>query len=127
MKTKLTHVMIERASQLIVAGNTREHTAQALGIHRDTFSHWLTRGKKDSKGPYKELYDAIDKAEAEAVARNVALIQSAAKKSWQAAAWWLERRYPQHFGKKERTEVEMNANVKYVATFAKKKEEGDDS
>lgn len=123
MRLKLTTVMVERAAQLIVAGNTREHTAQALGINVRTFQSWLQRGKNEKRGIKKDLYDAIERAEAEAVARNVALIQTAAKKSWQAAAWWLERRYPQYYGKREKTEMELNANVKYVATFAKKNEE----
>ena len=33
--------------------------------------------------------------------RNVKVIRDAAGKEWQAAAWWLERRRPGDFGKRE--------------------------
>lgn len=47
-----------------------------------------------------ELWDTLKKARAEAIVRNVALIQKAAKAgAWQAAAWWLERVVPEQFGK----------------------------
>ena len=59
---------------------------------------------KCRKGVYFEFFEAIKKAEAQAEARNVAVIQTAARDSWQAAAWWLERKYPQEWGKKERHE-----------------------
>jgi hypothetical protein len=38
-------------------------------------------------------------AEAEAAERLVGLIEERAKEHWQAAAWMLERRHPDLFGK----------------------------
>ena len=38
--------------------------------------------------------------------RNVALIQKAAKDNWQAAAWYLERRYPEDYGRREQHKLE---------------------
>ena len=35
----------------------------------------------------------LEKAEAMAIQRNIGVIQLAAPSSWQAGAWWLERRY----------------------------------
>lgn len=64
----------------------------------------MKRGESSQKGTYFEFFESVKKAEAQAVARNVAVIQSAAKDSWQAAAWWLERKYPQEWGKKDRLE-----------------------
>jgi len=37
-------------------------------------------------------------------ARNVGIIKTAAETTWTAAAWWLERRRPADFGKRERHE-----------------------
>jgi hypothetical protein len=61
---------------------------------------------KDSETPFAEFADAIQKAQADAETRNVALIAKAAQDgTWTAAAWWLERKYPERWGRKERHEV----------------------
>ncbi|PZC52328.1 hypothetical protein LH53_05795, partial [Mesotoga sp. TolDC] len=69
----------------------------------------------------RRLYDSIIKAEGEAIARNIAIIQRAAQDGvWQAAAWFLERRYPNDYARKERLDIQERKNVKYVAEFAGK-------
>jgi hypothetical protein len=73
------------ALEMLRAGNTRSCVRAALKIPPTTWKRWL---KSD------DWRDAMEAAEAEAVARNVAVIQKAAQSQWQAAAWWLERRYP---------------------------------
>lgn len=73
------------ALEMLRAGNTRSCVRTALKIPKTTWQRWL----EDD-----EWRDAVEAAEAEAVARNVAVIQKAAQSQWQAAAWWLERRYP---------------------------------
>ena len=67
------------------------------------------KGRKGGKRNelYVQLFQAVQKAESDAVARNVAVIQTAAKKSWQAAAWWLERRYPEEFATNRRELAEL--------------------
>lgn len=46
------------------------------------------------------LWEDLRKARADAVVRNVALIQKAATNgNWQAAAWWLERSVPDQYAK----------------------------
>ena len=103
-KTKLNPQLQERICQLISAGNYIRTACQAVGISGQTYINWMKRGEKSQKGSYFEFFEAVKKAEAQAIARNVAVIQSAAKETWQAAAWWLERKHPQDWGKKERHE-----------------------
>lgn len=43
--------------------------------------------------------ERVKGAETDAVNRNCMVIMAAAPNHWQAAAWWLERRYPQLFGR----------------------------
>ena len=75
--------------------NIARHAASdRAGISQDTFGRW----RKQSA----DFAEALKKAEAEAIARNVALVQKAAGGSWQAAAWWLERRHPNDFARTER-------------------------
>ena len=43
--------------------------------------------------------------------RNIGLIQKAAEKTWQASAWWLERRYNEEYGKRERIDMKQTHKV----------------
>jgi hypothetical protein len=48
-----------------------------------------------------EFLASVEKAEADAHARNLLLIQTAAQGgTWQAAAWFLERKYPHLYGRR---------------------------
>lgn len=49
--------------------------------------------------------ETVDKAQMECIKRNVVRIQNASKKSWTAAAWWLERKFPEEFGAKSQVAV----------------------
>lgn len=82
-------------------GNTRTDAALAAGISLGTLSTWCAR--------YPEFLADVEKAEADARLRFVGIIATAAKTSWQAAAWFLERRMPQQWGRRERVEVAMDA------------------
>jgi hypothetical protein len=79
----------------IAAGNTRHDAAEYAGVGESTLRFWLARGRRQRRGRYRTLLAAVKKAEADAVVRNVAIIQKAANKTWQAAAWWLERKRSQ--------------------------------
>jgi transposase len=92
----LTPEVQAQICEAVAAGNTRHDAAAYAGVGRSTFLAWLARGKQKKGGArYRDFRDAVKKAEADAVVRNVAIIQQAADKTWQAAAWWLERKYPQ--------------------------------
>ena len=88
----LTPDVQRRLCEAIAAGNTRHDAAEYAGIAESTLRAWLAKGKRQRRGMYRALLAAVKKAEADAVVRNVAIIQKAAPKSWQAAAWWLERK-----------------------------------
>jgi transposase len=86
----------------IAAGVPRKFAAQRAGVTERCLYKWLARGRQGGKrnAAYVQLVQALQKAEADAVARNVAVVQKAANTTWQAAAWWLERRYHAEFGRK---------------------------
>ena len=88
----LTPDVQRRLCEAIAAGNTRHDAAEYAGIGESTLRAWLAKGKHQRRGTYRALLAAVKKAEADAVVRNVAIIQKAASKTWQAAAWWLERK-----------------------------------
>ena len=107
--TKLTEEVQAAIVESIKRGCTFKAAALAAGIAEGTFFKWMKRGEQAKKGRFFEFRQAIKKAEAEAVSFAVSCIfQQVKKGNWQAAAWWLERRYPEDWGKKERVEMETN-------------------
>jgi len=83
-------------------GNTRTAAAAYAEVHRDTLYEWLND---------PTFSDAVEKAEADAEARFLGQIaKAAADGTWTAAAWWLERRRGDAYGKRERidSKVEMS-------------------
>lgn len=104
--TKLTQEVSDRLVRLIRAGNFATVASAACGICRDTFQRWLRRGAKEESGIYRDLVIALDEASAIAEARNVAIIMKAAESQWQAAAWYLERRAPDRWGRASASAVQ---------------------
>jgi transposase len=82
-----------RLYEALRAGNTRKASSAYAGIDQSTLEAWMHR--------FPDFADAIVKAEADAEIRNVAIIQKAASDTWQAAAWWLERRRSADYRQKQ--------------------------
>jgi transposase len=99
--SKLTPEAIAQLEQLVRAGTTIDVAAAAVGVNRATIYRWLAAGEKARKGTYtRQLREAVERARAESESVLVARIgQAAAKGSWQAAAWLLERRFPERWMK----------------------------
>ena len=94
---KYTPELVAKLVKYIRAGNYNRTAAHAVGITEETFYTWLKEKP--------EFSEAIKKAQADATAKNVDLIQTAALSSWQAAAWWLERKHYKEWGRKDRNEI----------------------
>lgn len=98
---KLTPDAIAQIEALIRAGATVDVAAQAAGVSRSSIYSWLAQGETARAGsPARDLRDRIERARAESETVLVARIgQAASKGSWQAAAWLLERRWPERWMK----------------------------
>ena len=116
--TKLTDEIQDKIVAALTGGNYQDTAAAYAGISRSTFYGWLERGRieaarlqnKEKANPketvFLEFSRAVENARASAEVRNVTLIQQAANSgTWQAAAWHLERSYPQRWGRINRTEI----------------------
>ncbi len=98
--SKLTPELQERLVALIRAGNYVETAVLLVGLSKQTFYEWLRKGREQKRGKYAAFADAIERAAAEADERDLRRIDEAADKGvWQAAAWRLERRRPDQFGR----------------------------
>ncbi|HEY3413298.1 MAG TPA: hypothetical protein VGM51_09620 [Armatimonadota bacterium] len=81
------------------AGNTRRCACALVKIDSATFYIWL----KDKPA----FFSAVEEAEAEAEQRFVGCVKDAGITSWQAAAWWLERRHHLDWRKRESHDVDL--------------------
>jgi hypothetical protein len=95
----LTPEVETRIVAAVGAGAHLSVAARAAGVSRQTLHRWRTRGAAEAEGPYHELANALERAEAEAELRQVALIARAGQSEWRAAAWLLSRRAPERWGR----------------------------
>lgn len=114
-RTALSSVDEQKTKVLLDAlrgGADINTAAQFAGLNYGTVFRWVERGQhenerreagfppREEESPYLDLWQAMRKARAEAVVRNVAQIQKAANQGeWKAAAWWLERTVPEFYAK----------------------------
>jgi hypothetical protein len=59
----------------------------------------MVKGERATTGPFREFRDAATRAEGEGVVNSLALINRAAHTDWHAAAWLLEHRWPELYGR----------------------------
>jgi hypothetical protein len=81
----------QQIANLLKEGSNRTDACTLADISYETFTQWMLKS---------EFAEAIKKAEASCKNRNIAIIQKAAITTWQAAAWWLERKHREEFALK---------------------------
>jgi hypothetical protein len=112
-KTKLTDELANRIVQVLRAGGYVETAATVAGVGRRRLNEWLARGDPRGTNPrdavYRRFRERVERARGEAEARNVALITQAASTNWQAAAWLLERTYPERWARPSQREKDEAA------------------
>jgi hypothetical protein len=114
-------------------GGNDADCAYYAGIHPNTVRRWRRRVERsdvqqagetdevvsyaeDQKmppiGDLLEFFDVVERATAVARLERLDQIDNAAASgSWQAAAWWLERRYPDEYGRRERRDLSVSMTV----------------
>ena len=108
-RTKLTPELIEQAAKLISQGNYAQTVFQMLGIPESTWYGWLQRGREsERRNIYSEFSEAVKKAEAAAELRAVSGIVAAGRRNWTAFAWYLERKYPDRWGRRDKIQQEIS-------------------
>ena len=96
--TLLTPELADNLLAALRAGAYLHVAARAVGIRRETLADWMRRGR-EGDAPFAELLTQIEEAQAAGEVRNVATVANAARENWQAAAWLLERGYPERWGR----------------------------
>jgi len=105
-KCKLTPELQSKICKYIEDGNYAIHACNAVGISKAIFYQWLKQGELDidtgKNSKFQDFVYSIKEAEAKAITANVKNIRTAAREGeWTASAWFLERKYPDLFGKRQ--------------------------
>ncbi len=95
-KSKATPKTIKIILDAIRSGASQRDASALAGISEDTLSIW----KRDS-----DFSEQMRQKEIEYKMEHIKIIKEASKKTWQAAAWWLERRYPSEYTNRVRVET----------------------
>ena len=125
-RTKLNADVQRRIIQAIQEGATYELAAQFGGITRTTLYYWLKKGEEikeeqeqveqyeavGEEDPLLTFFNEFKKAEAICCVGALAVIKKEARTgTWQAAAWLLERRFPQQYARNQQPAVQLTIDV----------------
>ncbi len=101
-KPKLTQEMVDQAIALKADGLSNGDIICALGIAESTFYRWIGDPKNKLQ---RSLSEGLKKEEARFKQTLLTTIRAAAlarNQYWTAAAWLLERKFPDEYGKADR-------------------------
>lgn len=112
--SKMTAKAVDAFVKATELGATRELAAQAAGWSTTTAYRYLEAGRKAQERTEagerlavpdrrnREFWEAVQKAEGTMAQDALGAIRRAAQedRTWQAAAWLLERRYPEMYGRR---------------------------
>ena len=118
--SKLTDILVKEICQYISDGNTFERACRLSNISDSVFYSWKARGEKEKEGKFADFLEATLKAGEQFKQTNINIIQEAAKDgTWQAAAWLLERKHPEEFGRRDRVAISMDSKIDTFITAVK--------
>lgn len=92
-KGKYTPEKVKEICKTLETGMSNRDACILNDITEETFYTWIET--------HPEFSEAVKKAHSKNKQRSVLLIQKAAEQTWQAAAWWLERKYKDEYAKRE--------------------------
>ena len=105
---KITPELTEAISEDIAKGYSYDQAALNNGIAASTFFRWMLKGKQPEAEPaYRNFALSVADASLFSEPEALQLIRSSAKidRNWKAAAWFLERRFPEKYAKKSLTDI----------------------
>ena len=82
-----------------------KHAAMLAGVSYDSLNRRRNKGDSElAPIQFRDFCKALHHAEAVAMQRLLSLISNAGQTDWKAAAWTLERRFPDEFSKPQKLE-----------------------
>lgn len=109
----------------LVRGNFQNVAAELAGVDNATICRWMEKGQREEPefARYREFREAILVANASAQDAQISRINRAARDgTWQAAAWLLERRFHDQWGRKDKVQHEgADAFAAFLDEVARKR------
>jgi len=103
---KLTPARSRAILAMIADGIFIETACAAAGVNSRTYRRWMVRADEPGADPrYAAFRDAANVARATAEANAIRVITNAGKLDARHAEWFLERSFPNRYGRQTRTEV----------------------
>lgn len=109
--------------EAISRGCYATEAAALAGMSENALYVWLKKGAElDDDGnpiypPYHEFYQAFQLARARNIDARLKSITEQGDKDWKAHAWYLERVYPNKFGRKERIDIGTEEPIKVTLSW----------
>ncbi len=119
----LTEDVMTQIHAYVRAGVPLKFAAEAAGVNYHMALRWSSWGKRGYRtggynisptmlDRYRRFAIGLEQARAESVAQRVMRIEAAAQAGvWQADAWWLERQYPEEFGRVNKLVVQSTDSL----------------
>ena len=109
-KSKLDADRQDKLLKAIRVGNDKKVACALAGISEATLYRWLEQSReKNATEQLREFRESFERVEAEAEVLKVSRIAQAADNGrWQAAAWWLERKYPERWAQQTKIKAELS-------------------
>jgi transposase-like protein len=99
---KISHQLIDAICEDIAQGFTYDQAAQRNGISASTFFRWMVKAKEPDCDPiYIHFATEVEAASQFSEFEALQIVRSAAiiSRNWKAATWFLEKRFPEKYGK----------------------------
>ena len=107
--------MVKKITQALCDGQGRVRACKIAGIHYDTFREWMRSKPKFSEAVKKAEDTGNDKI------KDICKRRIIEDKSWQSAAWWLERTDPANYGQRNNLNISAEKPLIVVADEETKK------
>lgn len=102
---------IRRICDLLRRGHHVNVACAHAGIPLSRHSHWMKVGRasfeNDEDSIFSRYVREVDKAMASAEDSLLSYLQAAQEDDWKAAAWQLERRFPDRWGRKDKSQLQI--------------------
>ena len=123
--TVLTPELIAEFERLLPTLTYIETVGDLIGVHNMLWRQWIRQGRREAEWRAKdpkytpnpmrdlevEFYFAYRRGLAQFQQRNLTVIAEASTRSWPAAAWLQERRFPEQWGDQSRDIREIKQEI----------------
>jgi transposase len=94
----------------VSAGATLKTAASCAQVGYRSLTRWVSLGRKGGPAECVALVADLEKATAQAIVEALTKIRGR-EQPWQAMAWWLERTYPELYGRENHRIRELERQV----------------